>query len=248
MDRSLCYPYGRHERKDEDERAPNRALERSKRRSEPESKHWPIEGAVVHNGRRFQRTLLKETVLVLVKLLNYTPDPERTVAAAARLCYSETGAADLLKDLSDEQVAKLLTHLVQSGHESPTEHVTFTFAIEGVSRALSHQLVRHRLASYSQQSQRYVREEAFDFIIPPSISQRPAARETFLQPCPPFNRYTMSWFSRCRRRTRAMFQRPETKLVATFNCRSLYNLFRLRCCHRAQWSPGASRRNEKIGS
>jgi thymidylate synthase (FAD) len=237
MDRSLCYPYGRHERKDEDERAPNRALERSKRRSEPESKHWPIEGAVVHNGRRFQRTLLKETVLVLVKLLNYTPDPERTVAAAARLCYSETGAADLLKDLSDEQVAKLLTHLVQSGHESPTEHVTFTFAIEGVSRALSHQLVRHRLASYSQQSQRYVREEAFDFIIPPSISQRPAARETFLQAMSAIQQVYNELVQQVPPED-ARYVLPnacETKLVATFNCRSLYNLFRLRCCHRAQW-------------
>jgi thymidylate synthase (FAD) len=116
---------------------------------------------------------------VYVRLLTHTPDPERTVAAAARLCYSATGAARLYEDLSVEQVDKLLAHLIESGHESPTEHVTFTFAIEGVSRSLSHQLVRHRIASYSQQSQRYVREQSFDYIIPPSVAADPALKERF---------------------------------------------------------------------
>lgn len=174
---------------------------------------------------------------MFVKLLNHTPEPERTVAAAARLCYSTTGAAELFAGLSDEQVAKLLAHLVESGHESPTEHVTFTFAIEGVSRALTHQLVRHRIASYSQQSQRYVREESFDYIIPPSVAAVPEARRRFeetmatiqsaynelLKVVPPEDaRYVLP--NAC-----------ETKIVATFNCRSLYNFFRLRCCRRAQW-------------
>jgi thymidylate synthase (FAD) len=174
---------------------------------------------------------------MMVKLLNHTPNPERTVAAAARLCYSATGAAGLFEGMTDEQVAKLLKHLVQSGHESPTEHVTFTFAIEGVSRSLSHQLVRHRIASYSQQSQRYVREEQFDFIIPPSISDKPMAKDKFLE--------TMATIQQAYNELvevvpaeDARYVLPnacETKLVATFNCRSLYNLFCLRCCHRAQW-------------
>lgn len=172
-----------------------------------------------------------------VKLLNYTPDPERQVAAAARLCYSATGAADLFQGLTDEQTSKLLRHLVQSGHESPTEHVTFTFAIEGVSRALSHQLVRHRIASYSQQSQRYVREEAFDFVIPPSISNSPPAKERFLETMSVIQKAYNDFLQQVPAED-ARYVLPnacETKLVATFNCRSLCNFFRLRCCHRAQW-------------
>ncbi|HKM39909.1 MAG TPA: FAD-dependent thymidylate synthase [bacterium] len=172
-----------------------------------------------------------------VQLINYTPNPERTVAAAARLCYSKIGAADLVEGLTKEQEANLLAHLVQSGHESPTEHVTFTFGIEGVSRALSHQLVRHRIASYSQQSQRYVRAKRFDYVIPPSVNESPKAKEAFER--------TMSIIQQAYDELvdqvpaeDARYVLPnacETKLVATFNCRSLYNFFRLRCCHRAQW-------------
>ena len=94
--------------------------------------------------------------MLKVTLINHTPEPEKTVAAAARLCYSPLGAAEIMDNFSPEQVDKFLTRLIQMGHFSPIEHVTFTFAIEGVSRALSHQLVRHRIASYSQKSQRYV--------------------------------------------------------------------------------------------
>ena len=93
-----------------------------------------------------------------VKLVRYTPEPERTVAMSARLCYSPIGAAQLEERISDEQAAKLVRKLVSMGHFSTLEHVTFTFAIEGVSRVLTHQLVRHRIASYSQQSQRYVKD------------------------------------------------------------------------------------------
>lgn len=88
-----------------------------------------------------------------VKLLRHTPEPEKTVAMSARLCYSPVGAAQLEETMSDEQAAKLVRKLVEMGHFSTLEHVTFTFAIEGVSRVLTHQLVRHRIASYSQQSQ-----------------------------------------------------------------------------------------------
>ncbi|MGI6129471.1 MAG: FAD-dependent thymidylate synthase [bacterium] len=172
-----------------------------------------------------------------VTLLNHTPDPERTVAAAARLCYSAIGAADLFRDLSDDQGVKLLKHLIESGHESPVEHVSFTFAIEGVSRALSHQLVRHRIASYSQKSQRYVKEKNFDFIIPPSISQNLVAKEKFLQT---MNTIQQSYDELLKEvpAEDARYVLPnacETKLVATFNCRSLFNFFHLRCCSRAQW-------------
>ena len=96
-----------------------------------------------------------------VKLVRHTPEPEKTVAMSARLCYSPIGAAQLEEKISDEQAAALVRKLVSMGHFSTLEHVTFTFAIEGVSRVLTHQLVRHRIASYSQQSQRYVNYASF---------------------------------------------------------------------------------------
>ena len=121
-----------------------------------------------------------------VKLVRYTPEPERTVAMSARLCYSPIGAAQLEERISDEQAAKLVRKLVSMGHFSTLEHVTFTFAIEGVSRVLTHQLVRHRIASYSQQSQRYVKEHDFETIVPPSIAKNPeAARAADCRACGP---------------------------------------------------------------
>ena len=96
-----------------------------------------------------------------IKLISHTPSPERMVAMSARLCYSPVGAEDLAESMSESQVESLLTKIVEMEHLSTLEHVSFTFAIEGVSRVLTHQLVRHRIASYSQQSQRYVSEHEF---------------------------------------------------------------------------------------
>ena len=92
-----------------------------------------------------------------VELLYHTPDPERAVATAARLCYAPVGAAELMESLDEERIHKVLKTILSSGHLSTLEHASYTFAIDGVSRALTHQLVRHRLASYNQQSQRYVK-------------------------------------------------------------------------------------------
>ena len=116
---------------------------------------------------------------MMVKLVRHTPEPERTVAMSARLCYSPIGAAQLEEKISDEQAANLVRKLVSMGHLSTLEHVTFTFAIEGVSRVLTHQLVRHRIASYSQQSQRYVKEHDFETIVPASIASKPEAKAKF---------------------------------------------------------------------
>ena len=91
---------------------------------------------------------------VKVTLLNYTPNPEQTVAMAAKLCYSPSGIEDIREGLTEEKTASFIEMLADLGHASPTEHVSFTFGIEGISRACSHQLVRHRIASYSQKSQR----------------------------------------------------------------------------------------------
>lgn len=107
-----------------------------------------------------------------VKLIAYTPNPELIVACAAKLCYSDVGMEDLLKKQTPEGVEKFLNMLISMGHESPLEHINFTFGVENISRACSHQLVRHRLASYSQQSQRYVNlEKTFKYITPKEIDK-----------------------------------------------------------------------------
>ncbi|MFH1834378.1 MAG: FAD-dependent thymidylate synthase, partial [bacterium] len=115
-----------------------------------------------------------------VSLLQCTPSPERAVACAARLCYAPVSAADLKKAMDEGEVRRLVRGLVGSGHMSALEHAGFSLAVDGISRACSHQLVRHRVASYSQQSQRYVRfgsEE--DFVVPPHIDASPEARTVF---------------------------------------------------------------------
>ena len=116
-----------------------------------------------------------------VELLRYTPDGEKLVASAAKLCYSSVGISEIEENLDGPSVEKFLNMLMDLGHESPIEHVTFTFAAEEISRTLTHQLVRHRIASYSQQSQRYVKLEQFDYIIPPSIEEDEKAKELFVE-------------------------------------------------------------------
>ena len=173
-----------------------------------------------------------------VKLLRYTPEPEKTVAMSARLCYSPIGAAQLEEKITDEQAAKLVRKLVEMGHFSTLEHVSFTFAIEGVSRVLTHQLVRHRIASYSQQSQRYVKEHDFETIMPLSIAARPAEREKFEKLMSEIRNLYTEWTEMGIPAEDARYILPnaaETKIVVTMNVRSLYNFFSLRCCSRAQW-------------
>ena len=174
-----------------------------------------------------------------VKLLRHTPEPEKTVAMSARLCYSPIGAAQLEEKMSDEQAAKLVRKLVEMGHFSTLEHVTFTFAIEGVSRVLTHQLVRHRIASYSQQSQRYVKEHDFETIMPPTIAARPEAKARFEQLMTDiqtmYNEFTEEFGIPAEDARYVLPNAAETKIVATFNVRSLMNFFSLRCCNRAQW-------------
>jgi len=115
-----------------------------------------------------------------VKLLSYTPNPEEVVASAAKLCYSPVGIDEILESQNKESRNKFIRKLASIGHLSPFEHASFSFAIEGVSRTLTHQLVRHRLASYSQQSQRYVKENMFEFIVPPSIKNNKRAKKIFI--------------------------------------------------------------------
>lgn len=116
-----------------------------------------------------------------VQLLEHTPDPEKLIATAAKLCYAGCDINELVEKQTPEAVDKFLDTLVDIGHESPMEHVSFTFAVEGVSRALTHQLVRHRIASYSQVSQRYVKLNQFSYIIPPVIENNETAKDIYVK-------------------------------------------------------------------
>ncbi len=197
-----------------------------------------------------------------VTLISHTPEPERTVAAAAKLCYSDCGAEELLDGLTDERAGKFVRMLGELGHDSPLEHASFTFAIEGVSRVFLAQMTRHRIASYSVQSQRYVRKSGFDYILPPQIAENEAAAAEFesamAAAAASYERIAGILKERARERLilageeeaaaekqaekqaieDARFVLPnacDTKLIVTMNARSLRNFFRLRCCARAQW-------------
>ncbi len=173
-----------------------------------------------------------------VKLISYTPEPEKVVAAAARLCYSPKSAVDIMEDFSDEQVGAFLEKLMDLGHDSPLEHASFTFAIDGVSRALSHQLVRHRIgASFSQKSQRYVKERDFQYQTPPAIRRDPAALALFQQAMASSEDFYDRLLEMGVPAEDARYVLPNaaaTNFVLTMNARSLHHFFRLRCCVRAQ--------------
>ncbi len=174
-----------------------------------------------------------------VELLYHTPDPERAIATAARLCYAPVGAAELMETMPDERVRSVLSTIMGSGHFSTLEHASYTFAVDGVSRALTHQLVRHRIASFNQQSQRYVKftgglatvkpesvaasaetEAVFDAAIDAAIE---AYRKLLAAGVPAEDaRYLLP-------------NAAETKIVITMNVRELLHFFELRCCNRAQW-------------
>ena len=115
-----------------------------------------------------------------VKVIAHTPEPEKVISMAAKICNSSVGVDEIEQNLSDESVEKFLNMLINIGHESPLEHVSFTFAVEGISRSCSHQIVRHRIASFSQQSQRYVKLNQFEYIVPPEIEQIEEAKEVFI--------------------------------------------------------------------
>lgn len=118
--------------------------------------------------------------MLKVKILSHTPNPEEVIASAAKLCYSPVGVEEIMEKQSDESVEKFIKRLASMKHLSPFEHASFSFAIEGVSRTLTHQLVRHRIASFSQQSQRYVKEDTFEYVVPPAIKSNDRAYEIFL--------------------------------------------------------------------
>lgn len=181
---------------------------------------------------------MKETRLS-VKLISYTKNPEEVVASAIRQCYSEMGASELFKKIPKEKQEKLIAHVIKAGHTSTIEHAYFTFAIEGISRACSHELVRHRIASYSQQSQRYVKpEKGFAFIVPGKIKAKRPLYQKFLAFIKQSNNLYKEFLKEGIPAEDARFILPnacETKIVVTMNARSLFNFFQRRLCLRAQW-------------
>jgi thymidylate synthase (FAD) len=185
-----------------------------------------------------------------VCLLAHTPEPLGLIYAAFRQCYHAGFVADMWPKLTSGAVdrqtqADFVANILKSGHVSPIEHVSFTFAVEGISRALTHQLVRHRIASYSQQSQRYVDASNFDYILPPAIRKIPEARErfeAFMAEVGSAYRDLKTILEEHGRKDKAkedarfvLPQAAETRIVLTMNCRSLLNFFEQRCCGRAQW-------------
>ena len=197
-----------------------------------------------------------------VKVIAHTPEPEKVISMAAKLCYSSVGVDGIEENLTDESIEKFLNMLINIGHESPLEHVSFTFAVEGISRSCSHQIVRHRIASFSQQGQRYVKLNQFEYIVPPEIDKIKEAKELFIDAMKKdqdsydklvdilFEKHYNNLIKNGKNEKEAKREAEkkaiedaryvfpnacETKMVFTMNTRSLYNFFNHRCCERAQW-------------
>lgn len=174
-----------------------------------------------------------------VELLYHTPDPERAIATAARLCYAPVGAAELMETMPEERVRSVLSTIMGSGHFSTLEHASYTFAVDGVSRALTHQLVRHRIASFNQQSQRYVRfADGVATVKPESVAASEEASAVFDQAIAAAVEAYGKLLDAGVPAEDARYLLPnaaETKIVITMNVRELLHFFSLRCCNRAQW-------------
>ena len=182
-------------------------------------------------------------------LIKYTPEPEEVVTLAAKLCYSPLDIHELRESLLPEEFEGFISKILSMGHLSTIEHVSFTFSIEGVSRTLLAQITRHRIASFSVKSQRYVSEttgseETFNYIIPPRIKE---LGEDYVKEYNEQMKQIQLWYNKWYELLGgkssgagedARFILPgaaETKMILTMNARELYHFFQLRCCNRAQW-------------
>lgn len=197
-----------------------------------------------------------------VTILAHTPNPEKLVASAAKLCYANTPPERLFEGLTEEKAAEFVEMLASMGHESPIEHVNFTFAIEGVSRSLLAEITRHRIASFSVQSQRYVKKGEVSAVVPPEIAALPEANAIFERTMEAewkaYNelaeilekKHYQTFLDEGKSEKDARFHAQKkaiedarfvlpnackTNMIVTMNARSLHNFFRLRCCQRAQW-------------
>lgn len=178
-----------------------------------------------------------------VTLLKFTPDPEKTAALAAKLCYSDSSIAGLNAKLSSAEkpgvsIEKFLGRILKMGHTSVLEHASFTFGIEGISRATTHQLVRHRIASYSQQSQRYVLASRPDYVTPATIAKDPEKKKRYDAMVKDVYAFYKELTDAGVPAEDARYILPNaacTKIITTMNARELLHFFKLRCCERAQW-------------
>ena len=173
-----------------------------------------------------------------VKLLSYTKNAEKICASAANGCYSEKPAFEIYENMSDDSAKRIIEKVTDSGHLSVIEHSNFTFSVKGVSRSLTHQLVRHRLASYSHQSMRYVNFENFEYVIPPSVSEDPAKKEVFEMAMRIIRDTYKNFLDKGIKPEDARFILPigtKSSIVITMNARQLLHFFSLRCCNNAQW-------------
>lgn len=176
-------------------------------------------------------------IWIKVKLVRYTPEPDKACAAAAYSTFSKKTPEALFEGLSDEKAREILKRVVGYGHHSVIEHANFTFAIEGISRACSHQLVRHRLASYSQQSQRYVKFNEMEYATPNLIKGNEQAMRIYEE--------AMKAAAKAYDELKSIVPAEDaryvlpnaalTNVVMTMNARALLHFFKLRCCSRAQW-------------
>jgi len=172
-----------------------------------------------------------------VKLIGFTPNPEKLPALAAKLTHSKIKPEELEKS-SDRELKGILEHVMNLGHTSVIEHTCFTFAISDVSRSLTHQLVRHRIASYAQQSQRYVNLSEPCYVTPPTIKKNKKMREAYDETM----RNIWEQYNKLLRlgipAEDSRYVLPNatcTNIIVTMNARSLLNFFELRCCLHAQW-------------
>lgn len=174
-----------------------------------------------------------------VRLITWTPSPELLAAAAARLCYQDVSAVDLLKNFSPEEVDHLLDVILSSGHLSVVEHISFTFAIDGVSRVLTHQLVRHRVGvAFSQQSQRYATVREAECVVPHSIradDELAVKVNVAMQAAMELYKRLLDAGVPNEDARYVLPQAIATRLVMTANLHALIQMYRLDACLRSQW-------------
>ncbi len=171
-----------------------------------------------------------------VLLLRHTYDADTMAALAARVCYSSLSVEEI--EFNQDEKERLIKRVIKSGHHSVVEHISFTYAIEGISRVATHQLVRHRVASYSQQSHRYTKIKPTSFVVPDSIKSNKEASEIYNN----FLKNSIELYNKLIemgiKREDARFIIPQgvsSNIVVTMNARELLHFFTLRCCVRAQW-------------
>ena len=174
-----------------------------------------------------------------VKLIRFTADPEILCGAAALTSTKSGSPSEIFEKMDLEKARQIIKRVTGYGHASVIEHASFTFSIEGVSRAMTHQLVRHRIASYTQQSQRYVTYDTFEkYVTPPSIEENSEAKRIFNSALKKISETYHKLLEMGIPKEDARFILPnaaKTNIIVTMNARELRHFFNLRCCRRSQW-------------